>query len=86
MRRYLRVSLRRRTRARLDLVEKAPYRCGLWVAKVRGTITSVKLSVSILGIIARLVTTIRNRVYSLGFASSGRLDELLASCSLRLGS
>jgi hypothetical protein len=65
---YQRVGLRRGTWANLTATEKALYRCGLWVAKVRGRITSMKLLASILGIIIKLVATVRARIYRLGLA------------------
>jgi hypothetical protein len=70
---YMRVGLRRGTWARLGAVEKALYRCGLWVAKARGTISSIKLSMSILGIITRLMTTTKTRIYALGHARARAL-------------
>jgi hypothetical protein len=70
---YLRVGLRRGTWARLGAVEKALYRCGLWVAKARGTISSTKLSARILGIITKLMTTIKTRIYALGLARARAL-------------
>jgi hypothetical protein len=65
---YMKGGLRRGTWATLDTVEKALYRCALWVAKVRGKIASSKLSASILGIITKLVTTAGTRIYALGLA------------------
>jgi hypothetical protein len=73
LRLYLRVGLRRGTWARLGAVQKALYRCGLWVAKTRGTISSTKLSVSILSIISKLMTTIKTRIYAMGVARARAL-------------
>ena len=70
---YMRAGLRRGTWARLGVVEKALYRCGLWVAKARGTISSTKLSVRILGIVTKLMTTIKTRIYALGLARARAL-------------
>jgi hypothetical protein len=70
---YRRVGLRRGNWGRLETVEKALYRCGLWVAKVRGRITCTKLSVSILSIITKLVATARASIYSLGLARARTL-------------
>ena len=67
---YMRVGLRRGTWARLDAAEKALYRCGLWVAKVRRTISNVTLSVAILGIVGKLTTTIKSHIYRLGLAKA----------------
>jgi len=69
----MRVGLRRGTWARLGAVEKALYRCGLWVAKARGTISSTKLSVNILRIITKLMATIKTRIYALGLARARAL-------------
>jgi hypothetical protein len=68
LRLYMKGGMRRGTWATLDTVEKALYRCALWVAKVRGKIASSKLSVSILGIITKLLTTAGTRIYALGLA------------------
>jgi hypothetical protein len=73
LRLYMRVGLRRGTWSALSRVEKALYRCGLWVAKARGRITSMKLSVSVIGIITKLVATIRSRIYALGLARARTL-------------
>jgi hypothetical protein len=73
LRLYLRVGLRRGTWARLGAVQKALYRCGLWVAKTRGTISSTKLSVRILSIITKLMTTIKTRIYAIGLARARAL-------------
>jgi len=70
---YMRAGIRRGTWARLDAVEKALYRCGLWVVKVRGTISSRKLSMTILNIINRLTATIATRIYRLGLARARAL-------------
>ena len=73
LRSHLRVGMRRGTWARLSAVEKALYRCGLWVAKVRGAISSTKLSVNILAIITKLMATIKTRIYALGLARARAL-------------
>lgn len=70
---YMKRGLRQGTWAALDTVEKALYRCALWVAKVRGRIASSKLSMSILGIISKLVITAGTRVYTLGRARAHAL-------------
>jgi len=70
---YMRVGLRRGTWAPLGAVEKALYRCGLWVAEVRGRISSTKLSVNILRIITKLMATIKTRIYALGLARARAL-------------
>jgi len=73
LRRYLRVGLRRGTWAGLSSVDKALYRCGLWVAKARGRVTNTKLSASIIGIVTRLVVTVGGRIYALGLARARTL-------------
>lgn len=70
---YMKKGLRRGTWAALDTVEKALYRCALWVTKVRGKIASSKLSMSILGIIIKLMATARARIYALGLARAHAL-------------
>jgi hypothetical protein len=69
----MRVGLRRGTWARLSAAEKALYRCGLWVAKTRGTISNIKLSVTILDMITKLMTTIKSHIYRLGLARARAL-------------
>ena len=70
---YHRVGQRRGTWARLTGVEKALYRCGLWVARVRGTITSTKLSACMVGIVTKLMARIRTRICALGLARARTL-------------
>jgi hypothetical protein len=70
---YERVGLRRRTWARLDSVEKALYRCTLWLTKARGKITSTKLLASIYEIFSKLLTTVRERMHRLGTARAQSL-------------
>jgi hypothetical protein len=73
---YRRVGQRRGAWAQLTEVEKALYRCGLWVARVRGSITSIKLSACIAGIVAKLMARIRTRICALGIARARTLwDE-----------
>jgi hypothetical protein len=79
---YMRRGLRRGTWAALDTVEKALYRCALWVAKVRGRIASSKLSVSIIGIITKLVTTAGARIYRLGLARAHALWNCYTSAGV----
>jgi hypothetical protein len=69
----MRVSLRRGTWAGLSVAEKGLYRCGLWVAKTRGTISNIKLSVTILNIITKLMTTIKSHICRLGLARARAL-------------
>jgi hypothetical protein len=79
---YMKRGLRRGTWATLDTVEKALYRCALWVTKVRGKIASSKLSVSILGIITKLVTTAGTRIYTLGLARAHALWNCYTSAGV----
>jgi len=82
LRRYLRVGLRRGTWAGLSIVDKALYRCGLWVAKARGRITNTRLSASIIGIIMKLAATIGGRIYALGLARARALWRNYASAGV----
>jgi len=68
-----RVGQRRGTWGRLTGVEKALYRCGLWVARVRGNITSIKLSACMADIVAKLMARIRTRICALGIARARTL-------------
>jgi hypothetical protein len=77
LRSHLRAGQRRGTWFGLGTVEKALYRCAMWVAKVRGTISSTKLAVNILSIITKLMATIKTRIYALGLA---RAHALWSNC------
>jgi len=74
--------LRRGTWAALDTVEKALYRCALWITKVRGRIASSRLLMSILGIITKLVTTAGTRIYTLGLARARALWNCYTSAGV----
>jgi len=54
-------------------MDKALYRCAMWVAKARGRIISSKLLARILGIITKLVATLGTRIYTLGLARARAL-------------
>ena len=79
---YRRAGQRRGTWGQLTDVEKALYRCGLWVARVRGSITSIKLSACITYIVAKLVAGIRTRIRSLGIARARTLREKYRSAGV----
>jgi len=59
---------------RLPLVDRALFRCALWVAKVRGRIVSLKLLVRVLGVVLRLLYTARMRIWTAGKV---RAEELM---------
>lgn len=59
---------------RLPLVDRALFRCALWVAKVRGRIVSLKLLVRVLGVVLRLLDTPRMRIWRAG---RERAEELI---------
>jgi len=82
LRRYLRVGFRRGTWAALGSVDKALYKCALWVAKARGGITNTKLSASIISIIMKLAATIGGRIYALGLARARALWRNYASAGV----
>jgi hypothetical protein len=70
---YFRVGLRRKTWGGLGGLEKALYKCALWVAKMRGRITNMKLSASIRQIIAKLLVAVSTRIYALGLTRARML-------------
>ena len=51
---------------RLDLSEKALIRCALWVAKVKGSICSMRLMVQVLSVLLRLVRNCRSCIVEAG--------------------
>jgi len=60
--------------SRLPLVDRALFRCALWVAKVRRRIENLKLLVKVSGIALKLLTTRCSRILRAG---SARAAELL---------
>jgi len=66
-------SFRNGSWCRLPLVDRALFRCALWVARVRGGIVNLKLLVRVLGIVLRLLDTARMRIWRAGRA---RAEEL----------
>ncbi len=57
---------RNRNWGRLDIAEKAMFKCALWVAKVRGKISNMRLMVHVLRIALKLLETRRNRILNAG--------------------
>jgi hypothetical protein len=67
---WLRALWRRSVRnghwARLSLPKRGLYRCALWIAKARGSISNMKLMVQILRIALELLKNFQNRIASAG--------------------
>jgi hypothetical protein len=63
---FKRKGLRSRNWARLDIAEKALFRCALWIAKVRGEISNTKLIVQIARITLKLVEGVRSAILKAG--------------------
>jgi hypothetical protein len=63
---FKRKGLRNRNWARLDITEKALFRCGLWIARVRGEISNTKLMVQILRIALKLAEGVRSSIMKMG--------------------
>jgi len=59
---------------RLPPVDRALFRCALWVTKVRGRIVSFRLMVRVLGIALKLLMAPRMRIWRAGRA---RAEELM---------
>lgn len=64
--RIWRRSRRNRNWAKLSPVERGLFRCALWVAKVRGKISNMRLMVQLMRIVLKLVETIRSRIVKAG--------------------
>ena len=60
---------------RLPLVDRALFRCALWVARVRGRILNLKLLVRVLGIVLRLLDTPRMCIWRAGRARAEELTQ-----------
>jgi hypothetical protein len=59
-------SLRKGSWSRLSLVERGLFRCALWVARARRSISNTKLMAQILRIVLKLLDTIRSRIVKAG--------------------
>ena len=64
--RVWRRSRRNRSWGRLSIAEKGLFRCALWVAKVRGRISNMRLMVQVLRIALKLLETYRSRIVNAG--------------------
>jgi hypothetical protein len=67
---WLRVLWRRSVRnghwTRLSLPKRGLYRCALWIAKARGSISNMKLMVQVLRIALELLRSLQSRIVSAG--------------------
>jgi hypothetical protein len=76
--RLWRRSRRNRSWGRLSVAERGMFRCGLWVARARGKISSMRLMVHVLRIALKLLETHRNRIVSAGRRRALHMFELYA--------
>jgi hypothetical protein len=53
---------RNRNWGRLNISERGLFRCALWVAKARGTISNMRLMVQTFRVAVKLLETTRNRI------------------------
>ena len=67
---------------RLDRLEKDFYRATLWYAKVKGEISSSKLTTMLLSIAEKLRETLNIKIYRVGLERAGRLAEALEAGAL----
>ena len=72
---FMRTGVRRGTWSKLSIVDRALFRCGIWVAKTRGQIANTTLIVGIRRILVRLLATVRNRIYEAGLTRARRLRK-----------
>lgn len=63
---FKRRGLRNRNWARLNITEKALFKCGLWITRVRGEINNTKLMVQILRITLKLAENVRSKILKVG--------------------
>ena len=68
-------SRRNRSWGRLSVAERGMFRCGLWVAKARGKISSMRLMVHVLRVALKLLETHRNRIVSAGRQRALQMSE-----------
>ena len=70
---------RNRSWGRLDTVEKAMFKCALWVAKARGKISNMRLMVHVLRIALKLLETRRSRILNAGRRRAMQMFEEYAN-------
>jgi len=68
--------LRRGSWRRLSVEDRALYRCGLWVARVRGRVVNSRLMVRLFGIILKIAATVRGFIYRAGSARAAAFHAL----------
>jgi len=62
---------------RLSLDEKGLFRCALWVAKVRGRLSNMRLMVRVAGILVKLLTAFKAQLLRVGRVRAERLGTCL---------
>jgi hypothetical protein len=61
-----RKGLRNGNWSRLELTDRALVRCALWVARIRGSISNMRLMVQVLSVVLRLLQGCRSRILDAG--------------------
>jgi hypothetical protein len=61
--------------ARLEIAEKALFRCALWIAKARNRITNTRLMVQVIRIALKLLKNFQNRILKAGSARAAMMFE-----------
>ena len=79
--RYLRLAYTKGLRTggwrRLSLEDRALFNCALWVAKVRGRLSNMRLMVRVAGILMKLLADFKARAIRVGRARAERLIACL---------
>jgi len=73
--RFWRRSIRNRSWGRLNVTERGLYRCALWIAKARGSITNTRLMVQVIRIALKLLKNFQNRILKAGSARAAMMFE-----------
>lgn len=60
----------------LNIAEKALFRCGCWVARTRGRISNDELVKQVIDIVAKLSTSVRNRILRTGCQKAIIMSEI----------
>jgi len=64
--------------AKLSTTERGVFRCGLWVARMRGKISNIRLMVQVLRIALKLLETQRSRIVNAGRRRAMQMLEAYA--------
>ena len=72
---FRRRGLRNGNWGRLNVADKALFRCAFWVAEVRGKISSTRLMVQVLKVALKLVEGVRTAIMKVGRRRTGQMFE-----------